>query len=273
MRKLCVAVVACLIANASASAQSGDWRFHWQQGQVLNYRVEQTTHVTEIVGGNRAETRASVNLIKRWEVVNVDGHGVATMHLTIPVMRNEQTRPNGNTSVFDSQAPDKSTPELREQLFKFIGQTLAVLRVDNQGRVVETIQGVAQRYEVEPPFIFALPSAPVKVGQGWERSYTLTLEPPAGTGQKHAAKQKCVCTRIDGPLATLALSNSVLKMPDNKAEQLPLAQAMPAGEAIFNLQRGRLQSVKLAIDNEIKGHQGEGSSYRFESTYSEQCVD
>ena len=38
-------------------------------------------------------------------------------------MRNEQKRANGETLLFDSQDLDKSTPELREQMSKYIGQT------------------------------------------------------------------------------------------------------------------------------------------------------
>ena len=164
----------------------------------------------------------------------------------------------------------KSTPELREQLAKFIGQTLAVLRVDAQGRVVEVKQGIASRYEVEPPFILTLPPSPVALGQSWERNYTIALDPPLGTGTKHAAQQKYVCSKIDAGLATLAVTTSLAKMPDSKAEQLPLLQKMPEGEVVFDLQHGRLHSVRLAIDKQIQGHQGEGSSYRFQSVYTEQ---
>jgi hypothetical protein len=273
MRTFSFAVVFSLTVTATASAQTADWRFHWQQGQVLNYRVEQTTEVEEVVGGNKVETKSNVNLIKRWEVVNVDPQGGATVKMSIAAMRNEQTRPNGEMLVFDSKTPDKSTPALREQLSKFIGQTLAVLRVDAQGRVIEVKQGVASRYDVEPPFVLTLPAGPVNVGQSWERTYTIALDPPLGTGQKHAARQKYVCSKIDGPVATIAISTGLGKMPENKAEQLPLVQKLPAGEAIFDLQRGRLQSVKLAINSEIQNHQGEGSSYRFQSIYSEQCGD
>jgi hypothetical protein len=273
MRTLSVAVVVSLTVTTTASAQSADWRFHWQQGQVLNYRVQQTTQVAEVVGGNKVETKSNVNLIKRWVVVNVDAQGGATVKMSIASMRNEQTRPNGEKLVFDSKTPDKSTPDLREQLSKFIGQTLAVLRVDAKGRVVEVKQGDTNRYEVEPPFVLTLPAGPVKVGQSWERAFTIPLDPPLGTGQKHAARQKYVCSKIDGQLATLVISTGLAKMPENKTEQLPLVQKLPAGEAVFDLQRGRLQSVKLAINSEIQNHQGEGSSYRFQSTYTEQCGD
>jgi hypothetical protein len=188
-------------------------------------------------------------------------------------MRNEQTRPNGEVLLFDSRTPEKSTPELREQMAKYIGQPLAVLRVDALGRVLEVKQGVASRYEAEPPFAVTLPTSAVQAGQSWKRDYNITLDPPHGTGEKHAAQQQYLCSKIDGNLAVFSLSTGILKAPQTKAEQLPLLQKAPQGEVIFDLQRGRLQSARLVIDREIQGHQGEGSIYRFRSNYVEQIAE
>jgi hypothetical protein len=273
MRSIILAVFVGFAVTAPASAQTVDWRFHWQQGSVLNYRVEQTTNVVEVVGGNKTETKSSVHLSKRWDVVAVDAKGIATLNMSIAAMRNEQTRPNGDVLLFDSKAPDKSTPELREQLSKFVGPTVAILRVDTQGRVVEVKQGVASRFEVELPFVVTLPMQPAKTGQTWDRGYTLSLDPPHGTGQKFTAQQKYQCSKIEGPWATVSITTALLKMPDNKAEQLPLVQRLPEGEAVFDLQHGRLQSARMSVDRQIQGHQGEGSSYRFQSTYTEQFGD
>jgi len=274
MRALGTAVVCLLIVAATISAQpTADWRFQWQTGQFLYYRVEHTTDVAEVVGGNKVETKSKVNLVKRWEVASVDAQGTATLKMSITVMRNEQTKPNGEVAMFDSRTPDKSTPELREQLGKFIGQTLAVIRVDKQGHVVEVKEGASNRYEAEPPFALVLPAAPVQPGQSWNRDYAITLDPPQGGAGKHAAKQKLVCTALNGGLATISLTTQLAKLPDNKAEQMPLVQKMPEGEIVFDLQRGRLHSARLVIDREIVGHQGEGSSYRFQSTYSEQYAE
>ena len=57
-----------------------------------------------------------------------------------------------------------------------------------------------------------------------------------------------------------------------QADQEPLLQWQPEGEVVFDLQRGRLHSARLTINKELKNHQGEGSSYKFQSTYVEQCT-
>src|SRR5438128_11564100 len=107
--------------------------------------------------------------------------------MSLAAMRNEQKRTNGETLLFDSQDQAKSNPALYEQMSKFIGKTLAVLRIDPFGRVIEVKQGVASRYEAEPPFVIVFPAAKAQVGQAWRRPYTITLDPPLGTGEKYQA--------------------------------------------------------------------------------------
>jgi hypothetical protein len=156
---------------SSATAQSAGWRFRWQAGQVLPYRVEHTTTVSEIVSGNKVETTTELVLLKHWQVAAVDAQGVATLKLSVASMFNKQTRPSGEVVIFDSANPDKSAPELREQMGKFVGQTLAVLRVDSLGKVLEVQQGSSTKFESGPPFTLRLPPQAVTVGQAWERVY------------------------------------------------------------------------------------------------------
>src|SRR5204863_8536740 len=106
--------------------------------------------------------------------------------------------------LFDSADLANSTPELR-QLSKHLGKTLAVLRMDGYGRILEVKEGSAAKYEAEPPFALVLPAAAPKEGQAWLRHYKVTLEPPQGTGEKHAAQQKVTCAKLADGLATLAI--------------------------------------------------------------------
>jgi hypothetical protein len=273
MHKVYTAIFLTFVLTTTASAQTAAWRFHWQQGQTLHYRVEHTTYVAEVVGGSKVETRSKVNLVRRWHVVAVDAQGVATIEMSITAMRNEQTRPNGEVMVFDSRELDKSTPALAEQLSKMIGQTLVVLCVDGLGRVVEVPKSTASRYEAEPPFGLTLPGNAINVGQSWERPYNIVLDPPLGAGEKYPATQKYACSKLEDGVATCAVTTNVPKMPESKADQLTLLQKLLEGEVGFDVQHGRLQSSRFVIDRQVQGHQGEGSSYRFQSTYTEQFAE
>jgi hypothetical protein len=264
-----------LLISSPGSAQTGGWQFHWQPGQVLTYRVKHVTFASEVTTGGTSETATTLQLTKRWRVLEVDGAGVATLELALDALRLETTVPNRDALLYDSRKPDDSDPHLREQLARFVGQPLAVLRVDRQGQVVEVKEskhGPASRFESELPFVIVLPSDGPKLGQTWQRAYRITLEPPQGTGEKYDAVQQCACKAITGDTASIAVTTSLKTMPESPLDRVPLLQMQPEGEVVFDIKEGRFLRASLHIEKELKGHQGEGSSYRFRSTYTEEFV-
>lgn len=271
-----LAIVPFLVLSGTAAAQGVPWQFRWQQGQVLTYLVEHQTAVAEVANGNKSETKTKLNLSKRWQVLAVDAAGVATLQLSLAAMRMEMTKPNGDTLLFDSADAEKSSPPLREQLARFVGQPLAVLRIDPRGKVVEVKEskhGPASRFESELPFVVTLPEANAFAGQQWDRGYKITIEPPQGTGEKYEAVQRYLCKALGEGTATLTLSTSFKTMPESLLDRVPLLQMQPEGEVVFDTLNGRLSSASLHIEKELLGHQGEGSSYKFQSVYTEKLVE
>jgi hypothetical protein len=247
-------------------------QFRWQKGEVRSYRVSHTTHVAEVVDGNKVESESKLELVKRWQALDVDADGVATLQLTLVSMRNEQKRPNGETLLFDSQDETKGTPELREQMSKFVGQTLAILRMNAQGQVIDVKQGSKARYEAEPPFNIVLPKETMAEGMSWVRPYTLTIDPPLGTGEKYDVLQKCQCAKVEGDKATLTVATEFKTQPDSPQERLPLLQKEVSGALVFDVKAGRVDAVHFVVDKAIAQHQGAQSSYHFQSRYTEQLI-
>jgi hypothetical protein len=266
------AVLAAAAAASLASAQ-GVARFHWQPSQVLVYTVHETTEATEVVADTQAVTKTQLHLTKRWQVLAVSPTGVATVQLSLSALKFESVTPGGEPLRYDSADPSQSTPDLRAQLGKLIGAPLAVLQVDALGRVVEVKEskyGPASRYDSEPPFVGVLPPDGLKAGQTWERPYQITLAPPQGAGEKVAAAQHYTCKTLAGGTATVGLTTELKAPPASAVEQAPLLGLLPEGEIVYDLNTGRLQSATLKVDKEVKGFQGEGSSYHFQRTYTEQ---
>jgi hypothetical protein len=275
VRKGCLVVIASLLLASAAQAQTAGWRFHWQPGQVLTYRVEQSSSVSQVIGPNKSESKTRLGLVKKWQVLGVDAAGVATLQMSLQALRMETTLESGEMLVFDSAAPEKSTPQLREQMAGYVGQPLVVLRINDRGGVVEVKQskfGPASKYENETPFAITLPETAPAAGGAWERKYQITLEPPAGTGEKYQAVQKYAHAGTTGAAATIRLTTTMLTQPEAPADQTPLLQFQPEGEVVFDPQAGVLRSVSLHVNKEVLKPQGEDSSYRFQSTYSEQLL-
>ncbi len=273
IRRVSLAVVAGLVVAAAAPAQTGAWRFHWQPGQVLTYRVEQVTTVTELLSSGKVECKDRLNLTKRWQVVAVDPSGVATLQMSLVALRKETTTPSGDVQLFDSANLEKCDPQVRQQMQQYLNQPIALLRVDDRGRVVEVKEskfGPPSTFERDLPFRLVLPETAPQVGQSWERAYQITVDPPAGTGEKYDAVQRWSCKAVNDTVATLGVVAALKTLPAATGDQVPLLSNQPEGEVVFDVQAGRVQSINLHVDKELKNHQGEGTSVHFQSTYLEQ---
>jgi hypothetical protein len=275
MRALIPALAVILAAASAAPAQQAGWRFRWEKGQVLTYRVEHVSSATEVIDGKTSGFSSKLTLVKRWQVKDVDGDGVATLEMSLTAMRHEMTPPDGKALVFDSADPDHSDGAMKADLAKYVGAVLAVLRVDGLGRVVEVKEskhGPASKFESDLPFKLVLPAAAAKEGAAWERKYKITLEPPQGTGEKFDTRQNYTCRSVKDGAATVAFTTTILNPPESVADQRPLLPAQTAGTVVFDTTAGVMKSAKITIEKELKGYQGEGSSYRLQSSYMEEYV-
>lgn len=267
-----LAALACCTA-----ARAGPPRFRFQKGENLDYHLVQTTRVTESVPDEKTnkpvetETTTKVDLVRRWKVAGVDDRGVATLEMSILSMRVERTA-GDQEDVFDSSKPDDLN---KGEMAKHIGPVLAVLKVDARGQLVEVTESKVAppaRFAAELPFKLTLPEAEPKPGDGWDRTYTIQLDPPHGTGEKYAAAQKYACREPKAGFLTVGLTTEVKDPPAEAAEQVPLLPLMPEGTLYFHAETGRYHAARLKVEKELKNHQGEGSTYKYVSTYVEDFV-
>ena len=271
-------VLAALLGAATAAAQQPNAaRFRWQTGQVLTYRVEQHTAVTETAPDEKeekpvtTETVTKLSVTKRWQVAAVDANGVATLNLSIAAMRLETKRPNGETEVFDSAKPGAAPEQTR-----YIGQVIAVLRIDAQGRLVEVKEskfGPASRFAADLPFKLTLPDAGPAKDQSWERAYGIKLEPPHGTGESYDATQKYTCKGVTSGMTVVGMTTSLKAPPSEPGDMIPLLPMQQEGDLYFHPQSGRYIGARLKVKKEIANHQGENSKYVYVSSYAEDLVE
>jgi len=270
-------LLAAVVLSSLSGARADAPRFRFHKGETLAYHLVQTTRITETVPDEKTtkpvETEAltKADLIRHWKVADVDANGVATLEMSIASMRWER-KAGKDEDVFDSSKPDDLN---KSEMAKHVGPVLAVLRIDPQGRLVEVKEskvGPAARFAAELPFKLALPDAEPKPGETWDRTYTIQLDPPLGTGEKYAATQRYTCQEPKGGFLTVGLTTSIKDAPTPAAEQIPLLSLMPEGTLFFHAPSGRYYGARLKTEKELKNHQGEGSKYRFVSTYVEDLV-
>jgi len=247
--------------------------FRFQAGQAITYRIDQETTATDTMGDNSSSVKNRTQVLKRWNVVEVSPTGIATLEMRLLELVLETTRPNGEVLKFNSATPDGP---LKESLAPLVGPVVARMKVDSLGRVLEVIEskfGKASRYETEPPFVAILHGQGAVPEQTWQRTYQHTLEPPAGTGEKVDLIQKYITKAARDGIVSLELETTPAKPAATPADEAPLLQILPKGTVVINTKTGLLQSAVLTIDREVKNATGQGSTYRFQSSYKESLVE
>ena len=119
------------------------------------------------------------------------------------------------------------------------------------------------------PFKIVLPESGPKEGQTWDRTFTIKLDPPQGTGETYEAIQKYTAKTPVNGYTTINLATTVKDMPSQASDQVPLLPMLMEGDVYFHETAGRYVAARLKIKKELLNHQGEGTKYLFESTYAE----
>jgi len=273
--ELSLAIMFSGLTFSEASAQAPT--FHWKAGHALSYRVSQTTTAVErLKDAEPMTTTTQLDLKKRWQVVDVDAAGTATLQMSLESLRMETRPPRGETMLFDSAQPDKSSEGMKEELSKYVGPVLTIVRIDARGKLVgvkESKFGSESRLQCDLPFKLVLPAAAVAAGQSWERAYAIKLEPPQGAGESFDAVQKYTCKAAANGQLTVGVLTEVKSIPEAAAERLPLLPLMPSGDLHFDAANGRLKAVRYQFAHEVANHRGDGSNYSLKSTYAEDLLD
>src|SRR6476659_1672949 len=122
------------LCSLAVAARAEPPQFRWKSGQVLTYRVTQSTEAVETLKDQTLKTSATLDLVKKWQVLEVDASGTATLQMTLTRLRMENRPPSGEPMLFDSADPAKSHEQLREEMGKYVGPPLTVVRIDARGR-------------------------------------------------------------------------------------------------------------------------------------------
>jgi hypothetical protein len=252
-------------------------RFKWTADQTHTYKVTQHTLVRETTLDPKtekpvvSEAKTNLTLTKKWLVKSVDANGVATLEMSITAMKNEFRKSDGTTLERDS-----ANPEHAREMAAYLNVPIVTLRVDSQGRIVEvkeTKGGSAARLHAELPFRMTLPDAAPAFGSTWERTFTMKLDPPLGTGESYEFLQKFSVAANADHLLSAMVATTLKAPPKTLAERVPLVPMLWSGNVYFNTRAGKYHAARLKVKAELPNYQGEGTKFEYESVYTEDAVE
>ena len=267
-------VVLFLVVAAASPAAGQPPRFCFLPGQVLTYKVQHTTKVSETTLDEKTEkpvtteTETALNLTRTWTVTAVDPAGVATLDMRITQLRQSHRQGAEPPAVKDS-----ADPAAAKEMAGYLNTPVVTVRIDARGQLVAVTaskQGNPARLQAELPFRLVLPEGVPADGQTWTRPFAVKLDPPHGTGESYAYTQTYrykpsksgswhVSTRLDAP-------------PKAAGERVPLVPLLWEGTIRFDEAAGIFTGADLVTHTELPNHLGDGSKFEYRSNYTEELV-
>lgn len=266
------------VFTSSLVAQESFATFSWQKGQIFRYRVDHKTTAKDTQGSNSTEVQTELGLLKEWKVVEVDEVGSAQIQLKLLALRSITKRPDGQMFSFDSTKPEESTPQLRDQLSKYVKDPVALLVVDKFGKVKEVREnrfGSAKRYDTDPPMGLVLGSGMIILGSKWERDVILSSDPTAPASETNGWKAvvHAECIAATSSSRTIKVDAKWVKEPESSEARIALLQHFPSTEVVLDQPGMPPKLIVSKMDRTIKHGDKDASVYRLISDYRESRID
>lgn len=238
----------------------------------IRWRVVHVVTVdTKIKGVAQTAKTRSVSS-KLWKVTEIDAKGNITFAHIIEDVDMWQSVTGREDVTFNSRT-DKVAPAGYEHVEESLKGPLAKVTITPQGMI-------AKREDARPQFnpgigelTIPLPAQAVKVGAKWRLPEELHVRLSDGRVQPIKVQQVYTLESVEGSLAKITIETQVLTPVEDPKVQSQLVQRLTRGEAVFDIDAGRLVSKKMDLDETVLGFEGAESSMHYLARFTETLQD
>ena len=138
-------------AGSSLLGQEGALRYRWNKGDVLRYRVVQTTNaaMSGIPGMGEMNVTNTMTQVQQFTTTDVAADGAATLQVKFESLKMEMGTPMG-TFVYDSAAPapqnpDQMVAQLAATIGTLVGESITLVMAPNGN--IQKMEGMARIME------------------------------------------------------------------------------------------------------------------------------
>lgn len=277
---LALAILSVLIACHSQAAEeksaepSGEkylLQYKFKMGEVIRYAVRHTESIHTTIEGTSDRAECKSESIKAWKVTDVLPSGEMEFTHLVEVVRMTNRVQNRAEITFDSES-DEPPPPGFEKAARAVGVPLSVLRIDATGKVTHREEKHPQQETTEDMHLtLLLPSEPLSVGEQWDKTYDLAMQRKNGTNIKVRTRRVCTLKEVDDNVAKIHVKYQILT-PVSPHIKSQMAERMSEGHVYFDIERGRVVSQRLDVDERVIGFVGKASSMHCISRLEEKLL-
>lgn len=273
-----VAVVCTSLARAddaaidSAAADKVTLAYKFKTGDTLHYSIDHRASIRSTIEGTTQKALTRSESVKVWKVIDVMPDGeIEFMHMVDRVKMTNHL-PDRAEMVYDSEK-DTVPPPGFEDAAAAVGVPLSVIRMTPQGEVVDRdVKHHQPAADTEAPVTLLLPKDPVAVGDSWNEPRTVAVKTADGAKRDIQTRRHYVLQKVANGIASIEVSYQVLS-PVDPAIEAQLVQRLMKGVAKFDIERGRLVSQRMDVDERVLGFAGPTSSMHYVMQMEEDLLD
>jgi hypothetical protein len=244
-------------------------RYQFHAGDMLRWTVVNRCRIHTTVSGSTQTADTTTTSVKVWRVHQVKPDGsIVFDHLVQSVdMRH---RLSGRDEVHYNSDTDLVAPHGFEDVARAVGVPLALVTIDNQGKILHRKQNfVKAAVAGQGEITIQLPEQAVPVGSQWSSENNLDVPLSDGSVKRLRARQTYRLESVLTGVATISLSTQVLTPIHDPAVEAQVLQYETAGTLRFDIDRGQILGRQIDIDKSVVGFRGEASSIRYIGRSSE----
>ncbi|MEI8372364.1 MAG: hypothetical protein WCJ35_05935 [Planctomycetota bacterium] len=246
-----------------AESQEYLLRYQFHPGDALRWTVVHRCRIRTSVSGSTQTAETTTTSIKVWRVYEVKpDRSVVFDHLVESVdMRHSLS---GRDEVHYNSRTDPCAPHGFEDVARAVGVPLALVTIDNQGKVLRRKQNfVKASVAGQGEITIQLPEHAVAVGNRWSGQNNLDVPLSDGSVRRIRAMQSYKLESVRTGIATISMSTQIMTPIQDPAIEAQVLQYETSGSVRFDIDRGQILGRQIDVDKSVVGFRGEASSIRY----------
>jgi hypothetical protein len=258
-------------AKAELTAQKHHLRYKFSSGEQVRWKAVHLVTFETKIQGNTQTAKSRSTSTKAWKVSKVDPQGNITLvHMVESVDMWQHV--SGRPEIRFNSETDKQSPQAYEHVAKSIGVPLVTVTMDAYGKILQRHEEKTQFSPWAGELTIPLPAHPVKVGDQWSVPEELTIRLQDGLVKRVKTRQLYTLTKVETGVATIIVETQVLTPVDDPKLKSQLVQRLTRGTVKFDIDKGRLISKQLDLDETVIGFNGAESIMQYLARFTEELL-
>jgi len=264
-----VVCLSCAAARAEepkakqAEPQGYLLRYQFHSGDALRWTVVHRCRIRTSVSASTQTAETTTTSVKLWRVHDVKPDGTIVFDQMVESI-DMRHRLSGRDEVHYNSRTDPCAPHGFEDVARAVGVPLAVITIDNQGKILKRKQNfVKAAVAGQGEITIQLPEQAVAVGNRWSSQSNIDVPRSDGSVRRIRAMQSYKLESVQTGVATISMATQIMTPLQDPALEAQVLQYETSGNVRFDIQRGQILGCQIDVDKSVVGFRGEASSIRY----------